>query len=89
MQDQHSRLMFKKQIRSNISAPPPYFALGRRTTYSIVNLETWQATGINTSSCHTCQMVQGVLVGMMLKTTFTTFMSVHFSFAEEFCCLLN
>jgi hypothetical protein len=49
------------------------------TTYSIVNLETWQMTWINTSSCHTCQMVQGVLVGMMLKTTFITFMSVHFS----------
>ena len=30
MQNQHSRLMFKKQIRSNISVPPPYFALGRR-----------------------------------------------------------
>jgi hypothetical protein len=58
------------------------------TTYSIVNLETWQVTWINTS-CHTCQMVQDVLVGMMLKTTFTTFMSVHFSFAKESCCLLN
>ena len=30
MQNQHSRLMFKKQIRSNISVPPPYFALGTR-----------------------------------------------------------
>ena len=26
-QNQHSRLMFKKQIISNISVPPPYFAL--------------------------------------------------------------
>ena len=28
MQNQHSRLMFKKQIRSNISVPPPLFCLG-------------------------------------------------------------
>ena len=27
---QHSRLMVKKQIRSNISVPPPYCALGTR-----------------------------------------------------------
>jgi hypothetical protein len=73
-QNQHSRLMFKKQIRSNISVLPPYFVLVQEnTTYSIVNLEIWQVTWINTSSCHTCQMVQSVLVGMMLKTTFTTF----------------
>jgi hypothetical protein len=29
-QNQHSRLMFKKQIRSNISVLPPYFVLGTR-----------------------------------------------------------
>ena len=29
-QNQHSRLMLKKQIRSNVSVPPPYFALGAR-----------------------------------------------------------
>jgi hypothetical protein len=29
-QNQYSRLMFKKQIRSNISVLPPYFALGTR-----------------------------------------------------------
>ena len=29
-QNQHSRLMYKKQIRSNISVTPPYFALGTR-----------------------------------------------------------
>ena len=29
-QNQHSRLMFKKQIRFNISVPLPYFALGTR-----------------------------------------------------------
>ena len=78
MQNQHSRLMFKKQIRSNIYIPPPYFALGTRT-YNIFHCQlrnstqTWQVTWTNTSSCHTCQIVQGVLVGMMLKTTFTTF----------------
>jgi hypothetical protein len=89
-QNQHSRLMFKKQIRSNISVPPPILPwVQENTTYSIVNLETWQVTWTNTSSCHTCQMVQGVLVGIMLKTTFTTFMSVQFLFAKEFCCLLN
>jgi hypothetical protein len=85
-QNQHSRLMFKKQIRSNTSVPPPYFALGTRK-YNICHcqLRTLQlVTWINTSSCHTCHMVQGVLVGMMLKTTFTTFMSVHFSFAKDF-----
>jgi hypothetical protein len=32
-QNQHSRLMFKKQIRFNISVPPPYFALGTRKYY--------------------------------------------------------
>ena len=30
MQNQHSRLIFKKQISSNVSVPPPYFALGTR-----------------------------------------------------------
>ena len=30
MQNQHKRLMFKKQISYNISVPPPYFALGTR-----------------------------------------------------------
>jgi hypothetical protein len=30
MQNQHSILVFKKQISSNISAPPPYFTLGTR-----------------------------------------------------------
>jgi hypothetical protein len=29
-QNQHSRLMFKKQIRSNISVLPPYVAIGTR-----------------------------------------------------------
>ena len=42
-QNQHSRLMFKKQIISNISVPPPPPILSwiqENTTYSIVNLET-------------------------------------------------
>jgi len=44
-QNQHSRLMFKKQIRSNISVPPPILPwVQENTTYSIVNLETWQVT---------------------------------------------
>ena len=59
------------------------------TTYSNINLETWQVTWINTSSCRTSQIVRGVPVGMILKTTSTIFMSVHFSFAKYFCCLLN
>jgi hypothetical protein len=42
--------MFKKQIRSNISVPPPILPwVQENTTYSIVNLETWQVTWINTS----------------------------------------
>jgi hypothetical protein len=41
--NQHSRLMFKKQIRSNISVPPRILPwVQENTTYSIVNLETWQ-----------------------------------------------
>jgi hypothetical protein len=41
----HSRLMFKKQIRSNISVPPPILPwVEENTTYSIVNFETWQVT---------------------------------------------
>ena len=90
MQNQHSRLMFKKQIRSNIYIPPsPLFCLGYK--YNIFLCQLWNlASNLNQHNfCHTCQIVQGVLVGMMLKTTFTTFMSVHFSFAKEFCCLLN
>ena len=44
-QNQHSRLMFKKQIRSNISVPPPILPwVQEHTTYFIVNLETWQVT---------------------------------------------
>ena len=44
-QNQHSRLMFKKQIRSNISVPPPILPwVQENTTYSTVNLETWQGT---------------------------------------------
>jgi hypothetical protein len=35
-QDQHSRLMFKKQISYNISVPPPYFALGRRKNVHLI-----------------------------------------------------
>ena len=36
-QNQHSRLMFKTQIRSNISVPPPFFpCVQENTTYSIV-----------------------------------------------------
>ena len=38
MKNQHSRLMFKKQIRSTISVPPPYFALGRRK-YNILHCQ--------------------------------------------------
>ena len=37
-QNQHSRLMFKKQIRSNISVLPPYFVLGTRK-YSIFHCQ--------------------------------------------------
>jgi len=44
-QNQHSRLMLKKQIRSNISVPPPTLPwVQENITYSIVNLETWQVT---------------------------------------------
>ena len=44
-QNQHSRLMFKKQIRSNVSVPPPILPwVQENATYSIVNLETWQVT---------------------------------------------
>ena len=44
-QDQHSRLMFKNQISSNISVPPPTLPwVQENIAYSIVNLETWQVT---------------------------------------------
>ena len=49
-------------------------------TYSNVNLDTWQVTWIKISSCHTCQTVLGVPVWMMLKTTSSISMFVHFSF---------
>jgi hypothetical protein len=42
-QNQHSRLMFKKQISSNISVPSSYFALGTRK-YNIFQYQLWNLT---------------------------------------------
>ena len=80
---QHSRLIFKKQIRSNISVPSPYCALGTRK-YNIFHCQLSNlASNLNQHKflSHLSDG-SGCPCRNELKTTFTTFMPVHVSFAK-------